>query len=72
LISKFMSNVISWQTSVISVLSSIPLSLSLSLSYCFQSLRLVCSSSHELLILGISVRIFLMQSFPLAFCMIVF
>jgi hypothetical protein len=27
-------------------------------SYCFQSLRLVCSSSHELLILGISVRIF--------------
>jgi hypothetical protein len=45
---------------------------SLSLSYCFQSLRLVCCSSHELLILGISVRIFLMQWFPLAFCMIVF
>jgi hypothetical protein len=44
----------------------------LSLSYCFQSLRLVCSSSHELLILGISVRIFLMRWFPLAFCMIVF
>jgi hypothetical protein len=42
------------------------------LSYCFQSLRLVCSSSHELLILGISVRIFLMQWFPLAFCMIIF
>jgi hypothetical protein len=42
------------------------------LSYCFQSLRLVCSSSHELLILGISVRIFLMQWFPLAFCMVVF
>jgi hypothetical protein len=38
----------------------------------FQSLRLVCNSSHELLILGISVRIFLMQWFPLAFCMIVF
>jgi hypothetical protein len=37
------------------------------------SLRLVCSSSHELLILGISVRFFfLMQWFPLAFCMIVF
>jgi hypothetical protein len=33
---------------------------------------LVCSSSHELQILGISVRIFLMQWFPLAFCMIVF
>jgi hypothetical protein len=32
--------------------------LTYSLSYCFQSLRLVCSSSHELLILGISVRIF--------------
>jgi hypothetical protein len=48
------------------------LSLSLSLSYCFQSLSLVCSSSHELLILGISVRILLMQWFPLAFCMIVF
>jgi hypothetical protein len=47
------------------------LSLSLSLSYCFQSLILVCSSSHELLILGISVRIFLMQWFLLAFCMIV-
>jgi hypothetical protein len=30
------------------------------LSCCFQSLRLVCSSFHELLILGISVRIFLM------------
>jgi hypothetical protein len=30
----------------------------LSLSHCFKSLRLVCSSSHELLILGISVRIF--------------
>jgi hypothetical protein len=43
-----------------------------SLSYCFLSLRLVCSSSHELLILGISVRIFLMQWCPLAFCMIVF
>jgi hypothetical protein len=41
-------------------------------SYCFQSLRSVCSSSHELLILGISVRIFLMKCFPLAFCMIVF
>jgi hypothetical protein len=27
------------------------------LSYYFQSLRLVCSSSHKLLILGISVRI---------------
>jgi hypothetical protein len=39
-----------------------------SLSYCLQSLRLVCSSSHELLILGISV----MQWFPLALCMIVF
>jgi hypothetical protein len=39
---------------------------------CFQSLRLVFSSSHELLILGISVRIYLMQWFPLAFCMIVF
>jgi hypothetical protein len=44
----------------------------LSLSCCFQSLRLVCSSYHELLILGISIRIFLMQWFPLAFCMIVF
>jgi hypothetical protein len=44
----------------------------LSLSYCFQSLRSVCSSSHELLILGISVRMFLMQWFPLAFCMVVF
>jgi hypothetical protein len=43
-----------------------------SLSYCFQSLRLVCSSSHELLLLGISVWIFLMQWLPLAFCMIVF
>jgi hypothetical protein len=43
-----------------------------SLSYCFQSLRSVCSSSHGLLILGISVRIFLMQWFPLSFCMIVF
>jgi hypothetical protein len=42
------------------------------LSHCFQSLRLVCSSSHELLIRGISVRIFLMQWFPIAFCMIVF
>jgi hypothetical protein len=38
----------------------------------FQSLRLVCSSSHELLILGITVRIFLMQWFALAFCIIVF
>jgi hypothetical protein len=44
--------------------------LQIPLSHCFQSLRLVCSSSHELLILGISVRIFLMQWFPLAFCMI--
>jgi hypothetical protein len=44
----------------------------LSLSYCFQSLRSVCSSSHELPILGTSVRIFLMQWFPLAFCMIIF
>jgi hypothetical protein len=42
------------------------------LSHCFQSLRSVCSSSHELLILGISVRSFLMQWFPLAFYMIVF
>jgi hypothetical protein len=42
------------------------------ISHCFQSLRLVCSSSHELLIFGISVRIFLMQWFPFAFCMIVF
>jgi cell division septation protein DedD len=42
------------------------------LSHCFQSLRLVCSSSHELLILGISVRIILMQWFPFAICMIVF
>jgi hypothetical protein len=40
--------------------------------YLFQSLRLVCSSSHELLILGISVRIFSTQWFPLVFCMIVF
>jgi hypothetical protein len=48
------------------------LALTFSLSYCFQSLRLVYSSSHELLILGISVRIFLMQWFPLAFYMIVF
>jgi hypothetical protein len=50
-------------------LSSCQVSLSLIV---FQSLILVCSSSHELLILGISVRVFLMQWFPLAFCMIVF
>jgi hypothetical protein len=52
--------------------SSVCLFVPLSLSYCSQSLRLVCSRSHELLILGITVRIFLMQWFPLAFCMIVF
>jgi hypothetical protein len=38
----------------------------------FLIVKIFCSSSHELLILGISVRIFLMQWFPLAFCMIVF
>jgi hypothetical protein len=35
------------------------------LPYCFESLRLVCSSSHELLILGISVRIIYCSGFPL-------
>jgi hypothetical protein len=38
----------------------------------FSTVKIGFSSSHELLILGISVRIFLMQWFPLALCIIVF